>query len=146
VYLHAVLNREIKLRRPGQTLALLLLDIQGFAAYNRHFGVSAGDELLQRLAIWFAGQLRPQDVICRYSGDCFIVLLPDTPLSSAELLAQHLQSQLQHICTEPLVLQTVVQPVQEQTAAAALQQLEQCLLQAKTQPASRDDAYSRVWY
>jgi len=146
VYLHAVLNREIKLRRSGQTLSLLLLDIQGFAGYNRNFGVSAGDELLQRLAIWFAGQLRPQDVICRYSGDCFVVLLPDTPPSSAELLAQHLQSQLQHICTEPLVLQTVVQPVQDQSAAAALQQLELSLLQAKAQPSSQHAAYSRVWY
>ena len=63
-----------------------------------------------------------------------------------ELLAQHLQSQLQHICTEPLVLQTVVQPVQDQSAAAALQQLELSLLQAKTQPSSQHAAYSRVWY
>lgn len=123
-------------------MSLLLLDIQGFAAYNRHFGVTAGDELLQRLAIWFAGQLRPQDVICRYSGDCFVLLLPDTPSGSAELLAQHLQSQLQHICTDPLVLQTVVQPVQEQTAAAALQQLELALGQTKAQ----SFALSKVWY
>lgn len=142
VYLHAVLNREIKLRRPGQTLSLLLADIQGFAAYNRRFGMAAGDELLQRLAIWFAGQLRPRDVICRYSGDCFVLLLPDTPPSSAEKLAQHLQSQLQFICTEPLVLQTLVQPVQEQSAAAALQQLELALGQAKAQ----SFALSKVWY
>lgn len=142
VYLHAVLNREIKLRRPGQPLSLLLLDIAGFTAYNRQFGVAAGDELLQRLAIWFAGQLRPQDVICRYSGDCFVVLLPETPRSSAELLAQHLQSQLQHICTEPLALATVVQQVQQDNAATALQQLEQALHQMKVQPS----VLARVWY
>lgn len=144
VYLHAVLNREMKLRQPGQSLCLILLDIQGFAAFNRQFGIAAGDDVLQRLAIWFAGQLKPEQVICRYAGDCFVVLLPDTPPSRAELLCQHLQSQLPAICSQPLALQTLVLPVPGTVASAAavLQQAEQALLQRKIQPLSA----VKVWY
>lgn len=122
-YLHAVLNREIELHRAQhKPLSLLLLDINNFAGFNRRCGVAAGDNYLSQLAELLSSQLRHCDVICRYSGDRFVALLPDTTEIQAQIMAQHIQQQL-HLVSEDNEpqLTLVCCNVTQKNANAALQ-------------------------
>lgn len=129
LYLQAVLDRELELhRQQQQPLSLLMLDISGFSAYNRRFGIAAGDHLLTQFSELLTHQLRQRDLICRYAGDCFVALLPQTETATAQVLNRHLQQQLRQLLPEHGIALTGV--VQEfsvkhnqwiQNAEAALQ-------------------------
>lgn len=88
------LRRQIRLeqkRHPGQEAALVLLDINHFHLVNREHGAREGDRLLQAITHLLLLNLRPQDLVCRYAGDRFAVLLPDTTPADARATAVHLQ-------------------------------------------------------
>ena len=76
-------------RRSGAPLSLLLVDIDGFSAYNTEFGEEKGDVCLRRIAdaLRSAAQ-RPTDVLGRYAGGAFALLLPETALQAANTVAQ----------------------------------------------------------
>ena len=77
-------------------LALLLIDIDAFKAYNDLYGHVAGDECLCRVARAIRGAtLRAGDVTARYGGEEFAVLLPDTTLEGAEQVARRLMTQVE---------------------------------------------------
>lgn len=122
-YLHAVLGREIELHRSQRKpLSLLLLDIDNFAGFNRHNGIAAGDDYLSQLGELLSNQLRHSDVICRYSGDRFVAVLPDTSEVQAQIMLQHLQTHLSLLCkndSQPQ-LTAVCTNVTQDNAAAAL--------------------------
>lgn len=132
-YLHAVLSREIELHSAKhKPLALLLLDINNFAGFNRSYGIAAGDEYLSQLAELLSSQLRYSDVICRYSGDRFVALLPDTTEKQAQIMAQHMQQQLHLLCkdNEPQ-LTLVCCNVTQHSANAALQAAIDAVIKAR---------------
>jgi diguanylate cyclase (GGDEF)-like protein len=88
------LRRQIRLeqkRHPQQEAALLLLDINHFHLVNREHGAREGDRLLQAITHLLLLNLRPQDLVCRYAGDRFAILLPDTAAAAAGETAAHLQ-------------------------------------------------------
>ncbi|MET0982042.1 MAG: GGDEF domain-containing protein [Telluria sp.] len=74
------LERELRrAQRHGGALALLLMDIDSFKAYNDHFGHQQGDACLTTVARALSGMLkRPADVAARYGGEEFAAILPDT--------------------------------------------------------------------
>jgi two-component system chemotaxis family response regulator WspR len=75
-------------RRQRTPLALLLCDIDHFKLYNDALGHPAGDLCLKKAAAVLTGQLkRPADLAARYGGEEFAILLPDTDLAGAMLLA-----------------------------------------------------------
>lgn len=75
--------------RHGHHLSLLLVDIDAFTAYNRQAGVMAGDEALRLVAGAIAAvPARASDIPCRYAGDRFAVVLPDTDHEGARLLGE----------------------------------------------------------
>ncbi len=135
-YLQAVLQRELDLHQhQQQPLSLLMLDIQGFSAYNRHFGIAAGDHFLTQFSELLTHQLRPRDLICRLAGDCFVAVLPQTDAASANVLQHHLQQQLRQFLPEQNVRLTCVAlqlPLTQMNHAdAALTMARQALQQAK---------------
>lgn len=78
-------------RRDHQPLALLMLDIDGFKDINDTYGHGAGDLALQRVAAALKSSLRENDILGRLGGDEFAILLPNTPLPGAALLAERIR-------------------------------------------------------
>ncbi|MDD5248363.1 MAG: diguanylate cyclase [Rhodocyclaceae bacterium] len=79
-------------QRSGQPLALLMIDIDHFKAYNDHFGHGAGDRCLAAVAALLARNLaRPGDAVTRYGGEEFAVILPETKLEGAVRIAERLR-------------------------------------------------------
>lgn len=139
-YLHAVLQREIELHlsqhrtlSQQKTLCLLVLDIDDFAGFNRRHGIAAGDAYLSALSELLSSQLRHSDVICRYAGDRFVAVLPNTTPQQAQILAQHLRQQITQLASASEVPQLTVagMAVQQHSAQTALQQADITIKQAK---------------
>ena len=85
------LDKEIeRARRHGRPLALLMIDLDGFKAVNDSYGHLAGDRLLKEMAFALGGALRKVDIIGRYGGDEFLVILPEARLDVAQLVARRL--------------------------------------------------------
>lgn len=87
------LRRQIRLeqaQRPDQPCALVLLDIDGFQRIGREHGQREGDRVLQAVGHMLLLNLRNDDLLCRYAGDRFALLMPGTSADEAEALARHL--------------------------------------------------------
>ncbi len=81
--------------RQGMSLALLLVDIDHFKRVNDTHGHAVGDVVLQLVASTIQRLLRPYDALCRYGGEEFIVVIRDTSLRNAEILAQRIRRQIE---------------------------------------------------
>lgn len=80
-YLDETLERELwRARREGYPLAVVILDLDHFKQINDSYGHLAGDEVLRVLADRLRADIRHEDVLCRYGGEEFIVLMPRMPL------------------------------------------------------------------
>jgi diguanylate cyclase (GGDEF)-like protein len=77
--------------RHGRPVALLMFDIDHFKRINDTYGHQTGDDVLRAVAQTLINQTRTIDVICRYGGEEFAALLPETPFDGALLLAERLR-------------------------------------------------------
>lgn len=85
-------NETDRVRRYGHSLSLLIIDIDRFKAINDSLGHGAGDLVLKEIAKRLGLSLRSSDSLCRYGGEEFVVVCPDTPLSTAVVMAERLRS------------------------------------------------------
>jgi diguanylate cyclase (GGDEF)-like protein len=89
----AYLRRQLELeaaRGGGPGCALALIELEGYAAIERERGRAEADRVLQGAAHQLLLNVRHRDLVCRYAGHRFVVLMPDTPLSDAQHRAAHL--------------------------------------------------------
>lgn len=87
-----VLEHSITLsQRYGRALSIMLIDIDHFKEINDNYGHLVGDEVLKILAQILRDGVRKSDVIARWGGEEFVILLPDSELSSATKLAEILR-------------------------------------------------------
>jgi len=77
-------------RRAGCPLAVLMIDLDGFADINNTYGHPAGDATLRAVARTLGHELREADIAARYGGDEFAVILPETTMEDAALIAERL--------------------------------------------------------
>ena len=84
-------EEHTRVRRYGGQFALLMLDLDGFKAINDSHGHLAGDHYLKGIAQTVRDQLRDADLPCRYGGDEFCVLLPETELAGAQIIAERIR-------------------------------------------------------
>jgi diguanylate cyclase (GGDEF)-like protein len=91
-FLEEFLAREMaRSRRSRLPLSVLMLDLDGFKAFNDEHGHLAGDEMLAAVAQSLRSAVRTSDVVARYGGDEFVVVLPNTPGEAAQRVARQLQ-------------------------------------------------------
>lgn len=84
-------------RRTGAALTLVLIDIDHFKAINDTLGHDSGDSVLKQVAFYFKQQLRGQDLIARWGGEEFLLLMPDTDMTAAMALLEELRMGIRQI-------------------------------------------------
>ena len=93
MYLRSI-SRDIETSRKNNVpLSLLILDIDHFKFVNDKYGHVIGDKVLKNLADTFISCLRIRDVACRYGGEEFVIILPETSLNEALFIAERLREQ-----------------------------------------------------
>jgi two-component system cell cycle response regulator len=94
-YLSLRLAEELARARRDQTgIVCLMLDVDHFKRVNDTLGHAAGDAVLRELAQRIESQVRASDVAARYGGEEFVVLLPNTDVKSASLLAERVRTSI----------------------------------------------------
>ncbi len=98
--METVLNREFKrAQRYRSPLSLAFLDLDDFKTANDRYGHECGDALLKYVAGQLVAITRDSDVVARYGGDEFVIILPGTPGQEASKLLQRVQ---QHFRDKPM--------------------------------------------
>ena len=91
------MSRQIALtKRYERELSLVLADLDHFKAVNDQYGHASGDEVLTEVADIIRHHLRDSDLAARWGGEEFALLLPETDLNGARLLAEKLRSKIEN--------------------------------------------------
>src|SRR6202034_699252 len=103
----------------GKPLSALVLDIDYFKAINDSHGHDAGDDVLRDFALRIKRSIRGIDLACRYGGEEFVLVMPETDMAVAAMVAERLR---RRIAGEPFSIQqgTKTIPVTISIGIAAL--------------------------
>jgi diguanylate cyclase (GGDEF)-like protein len=126
-------------RRSRQPLSILMFDIDHFKTINDELGHLRGDDLLRAVGAQLTRVLRSSDVRCRYGGDEFLIILPDTPLIGAQQVAESVRREISSLAmnaggkTIPVTLSVGVAAAgpAELDVGALIQRADDALYQAK---------------
>ena len=83
-----------KCQREDRDLAIVLCDVDFFKVYNDTYGHQEGDNCLQKVALALSSSVRDSDLAARYGGEEFVVVLPDSNLETAKVVAKRIKSKL----------------------------------------------------
>jgi diguanylate cyclase (GGDEF)-like protein/PAS domain S-box-containing protein len=141
-FLEESLERELQLAgRKKQSIAVLFLDLDHFKRFNDTFGHDAGDMVLQSLADLLRNFFRATDICCRYGGEEFAIILPESSSQDAVIRADALRSAVKRLRLQykkqnlgPLSLSAGVAafPEHGSTSVELLKIADQCLYESKT--------------
>jgi two-component system cell cycle response regulator len=125
----------------GKPLSALLIDIDFFKAINDTYGHDAGDDVLRDFALRIKRSIRGIDLACRYGGEEFVIVMPETDMAVAAMVAERLR---RRIAAEPFAIQQGTRHVPvtisigiaalrgpDDTAASLLKRADQALYRAK---------------
>jgi len=91
-YLWEFLRREwIRAKRKGDTLAVVMIDLDHFKRVNDAHGHEAGDFVLTAVAALLRNRIRSSDIVCRYGGEEFALVLPEASLENVRLRAEDIR-------------------------------------------------------
>ncbi|HZU11012.1 MAG TPA: GGDEF domain-containing protein [Pseudacidobacterium sp.] len=97
-FMEISLDREIRRAARSRTeLAVLMIDVDHFKHFNDTFGHEAGDYVLREVAEVFRNTVRVEDIICRYGGEEFVIIFPETGAESAKTRAEEIRRQIQRL-------------------------------------------------
>jgi diguanylate cyclase (GGDEF)-like protein/PAS domain S-box-containing protein len=92
-FMEECLDRELlRAVRKNRALAIIFLDVDHFKRFNDTYGHDAGDEVLRAMGDFFRVHFRGDDVICRYGGEEFAIILPESTAQDAAVRAELLRT------------------------------------------------------
>jgi two-component system cell cycle response regulator len=125
----------------GKPLTVMVIDIDYFKAINDSHGHDAGDDVLRDFALRIKRSIRGIDLACRYGGEEFVLVMPETDMAVAAMVAERLR---RRIAAEPFAIQQGARSIpvtisigiaalrdKADTAAAVLKRADQALYRAK---------------
>jgi two-component system, cell cycle response regulator len=136
-HLGSLLEQAASHKKP---LTVLVIDIDYFKAINDTYGHDAGDDVLREFSLRIKKSIRGIDLACRYGGEEFVVVMPETDLTVATMVAERLR---RRIATEPFPIQDGSRSIEvtisigisalsrEDTAAKILKRADAALYRAK---------------
>ncbi|HEY4949507.1 MAG TPA: diguanylate cyclase [Candidatus Acidoferrales bacterium] len=146
-FMQESLDRELqRARRKKRPLAVVFIDLDHFKRFNDSFGHDAGDTVLRRIAEVFRQHFRGDDVICRYGGEEFAIILPEATAKDAakranllRLQAKKLRFRHQDQTLDPVTLSIGVAafPEHGSTPEDLLQAADRSLYQSKSEGRDR---------
>ena len=140
------LERELaRARREGQSLAIILADLDHFKSVNDTYGHAAGDAVLREAAARLVGVPRRYDFVGRYGGEEFLLVLPNCELPEAALVAERVRTA---VAADPISVGTIGLPLtvslgvactsgKYEAADVLLQQADEALYHAKAMGRNR---------
>jgi diguanylate cyclase (GGDEF)-like protein len=94
-HLYDQLDNEVKkAKRYGRALSIIMFDIDDFKKVNDSYGHQVGDTVLVKIARELRESVRDVDMVGRYGGEEFLVILPETGLENAHLLADRIRQKI----------------------------------------------------
>jgi diguanylate cyclase (GGDEF)-like protein len=140
-YVEETMGRELpRARRLGESVGLIVMDIDHFKRLNDTFGHDAGDHVLERTGELLRAATRNSDIACRFGGEEFAIILPGATLLVARNRAEAIRSALEAMKIDfngqtigPLTISAGVSsmPPHEQDWSYAMQQADRALYAAK---------------
>ncbi|MGD1506811.1 diguanylate cyclase [Vibrio harveyi] len=91
---------------PFHSTSLILIDLDYFKVVNDTFGHDVGDQVLMHIADFLSNNVRKQDLIARWGGEEFVILLRDTSIEQGEQIALNLQEKMKHENFSPVTCMT----------------------------------------
>lgn len=136
-----------RLQRNQLTFSMLFADLDRFKAVNDELGHAVGDQVLKAFADILRGMVRSTDVAARYGGDEFVILLEDTSLEEAGVVARRIQEQVNEWVREHRIDFSVSfglgeAPTHGENFAGLLEQVDQAMYNSKTRDAGGGLAYA----
>ena len=132
-------NERMRLERSEQDWCVALIDLDHFKSVNDAHGHAIGDEVLRALSRHAHTLIRRTDVLARWGGEEFVLLLPNTPIGMATISLERLR---EHFYANPLVVRGIELPVsfsagltehlRGETVAQTLERADKLCYQAKT--------------
>lgn len=138
--------------RTGTPYALLLVDVDHFKWVNDTYGHQLGDTVLQAIARVLRNAVRKSDMACRYGGEEFALILPETDIPKAQVLAARIHREIGELATQyshfrqPLTVSIGIScGTDEQSAEPALvvEQADCALYAAKRKGRNRTEIFTR---
>jgi diguanylate cyclase (GGDEF)-like protein len=151
-YLEETLDRELyRSEREGESVSVVMLDIDHFKAVNDTYGHKAGDLLLQALGHLLITQTRRGDVACRIGGEEFIIIMPGASLKAANQRAERWRQTFEHLditdagqrVQATLSIGIAIFPLHGRDSEAILRAADQAMYAAKDAGRNRVMVYSR---
>jgi diguanylate cyclase (GGDEF)-like protein/PAS domain S-box-containing protein len=97
-YMEETLRREIpRATRSSRPLAVVMADLDHFKDFNDTFGHEAGDAVLAELGLLLRSAVRVSDIACRYGGEEFALVLPESPLESTAARVEQLRDRVSQL-------------------------------------------------
>jgi diguanylate cyclase (GGDEF)-like protein/PAS domain S-box-containing protein len=146
-YLEETMEREVRrVTRTEHSLGLIMLDLDHFKRFNDDFGHEAGDALLRELGAFLRVQVRGEDIVCRYGGEEFVLVLPEASREVTRQRAELVREGIKHLHVHhmgqalgPLTLSlgVAVYPEHGLTAVSLLRAADAALYRAKREGRDR---------
>ncbi|MBD3233905.1 MAG: diguanylate cyclase [candidate division Zixibacteria bacterium] len=154
-YFYKRLNEEIfRAKRYFRSLALVIFDIDNFKLFNDTYGHQAGDAVLRQLGAFVQKLVRSIDVVCRYGGEEFCVIMQETGANDAIVFVERLREKVESFKFSfdfaeeapgiTVSIGVAIYPLDAQNADKLIYSADMALLQAKSDGKNRYRLYSEL--